>query len=88
MCSARLKVGLRSPFDRNWFISIIDCGFSLSIRLPVRPFVCHTRDPCPTVQHIEMPFASYDRAMLDRTFSDVAKLLVGVLAPLLKYFFN
>ena len=62
---ARLKVTLRCRFDRNGLTNLPALyGFSLSVHPSVRltiTLVIHAK----TVQHIEMIFAPYDRAMLD-----------------------
>jgi len=56
-----MKVSARFRFDRNGPITTMALVFPF-----VRLSVCHTR--FNMVQHIEIPFAPYDRAMLDARF--------------------
>ena len=73
---ARLKITLRYQLDRIGLISTIMALVCLPIRPSVCLFVClsHSRftpkrfNAEALVQRIEIPFAPYDRAMLDARF--------------------
>ena len=77
---ARLKVSLRSRFDRNGLISTISCGCSLYVRLSVHPSVClsKTGDALLNGSTYRNAFYTLRESDVMRALSAVAELFVKI----------